>query len=93
VRLKPAAEFSFFVAIPTMSAAFAHDLIEVAGQLSPTRSLEIAVGLATAFLSSLIVIKPFLTFVGKSGFAPFAWYRIALGAALLIAIGAGWLRA
>ena len=87
-----AAEFSFFVAIPTMSAAFAHDLIEVAGQLSPTRSLEIAVGLATAFLSSLIVIKPFLTFVARSGFAPFAWYRIALGVALLVAIGAGWVR-
>jgi undecaprenyl-diphosphatase len=88
-----AAEFSFFVAIPTMSAAFAHDLVEVAGQLSPTRSLEIAVGLVTAFLSSLIVIKPFLKFVGRSGFAPFAWYRIALGAALLMAIGAGWMRA
>lgn len=87
-----AAEFSFFVAIPTMSAAFAHDLVEVAGQLSPTRSLEIAVGLATAFLSSLIVIKPFLTFVGRAGFAPFAWYRIALGVALLTAIGAGWVR-
>jgi undecaprenyl-diphosphatase len=87
-----AAEFSFFVAIPTMSAAFAHDLIEVAGQLSLTRSLEIAIGLATAFLSSLIVIKPFLTFVGRSGFAPFAWYRIALGVALLVAMGAGWVR-
>lgn len=87
-----AAEFSFFVAIPTMSAAFAHDLIDVAGQLSPTRSLEIAVGLVAAFLSSLIVIKPFLMFVGRAGFAPFAWYRIVLGVALLTAIGAGWVR-
>lgn len=88
-----AAEFSFFVAIPTMSAAFAHDLIEIAGQLSPARSLEIAVGLVMAFLSSLLVIKPFLAFVGRSGWAPFAWYRIALGIALLAAIGAGWVRA
>ena len=87
-----AAEFSFFVAIPTMSAAFAHDLIEVGGHLSATRSLEIAVGLVMAFISSLIVIKPFLAFVGRSGFAPFAWYRIALGMALLVAIGAGWVR-
>jgi undecaprenyl-diphosphatase len=87
-----AAEFSFFVAIPTMSAAFAHDLVEVAGHLSPTRSLEIAVGLVMAFLSSLIVIKPFLAFVGRSGFAPFAWYRIALGVALLAAIRSGWVR-
>ena len=88
-----AAEFSFFVAIPTLSAAFAHDLLDVAGQLSPERSLEIAVGLATAFLSSLFVIKPFLAFVGRAGWAPFAWYRIALGVALLVAIGGGWVRA
>lgn len=87
-----AAEFSFFVAIPTMSAAFAHDLVEVAGHLSAERSLEIAVGLVMAFLSSLIVIKPFLAFVTRSGFAPFAWYRIALGVALLVAMGAGWVR-
>ena len=45
-----------------------------------------------AFISSLLVIKPFLAFVGRSGFAPFAWYRIALGVALLVAIGAGWVR-
>jgi undecaprenyl-diphosphatase len=87
-----AAEFSFFVAIPTMSAAFAHDLLDVAGHLSPTRSLEIAVGLVAAFLSSLLVIKPFLSFVGRMGWAPFAWYRIALGTALLTAIGTGWVR-
>ena len=87
-----AAEFSFFVAMPTMSAAFAHDLLGVAGHLSLERSLEIAVGLVMAFLSSLLVIRPFLAFVGRSGWAPFAWYRIALGVALLAAIGAGWVR-
>lgn len=87
-----AAEFSFFVAIPTMSAAFAHDLIEVVAHLTPARGLEIAVGLAMAFVSSLFVIKPFLAFVARSGWAPFAWYRIALGAGLLVAIGAGWVR-
>ncbi len=87
-----AAEFSFFVAIPTMSAAFAHDLLDIAGHLSPERSLEIAVGLVTAFVSSLLVIRPFLAFVARSGWAPFAWYRIALGIALLVAIGGGWVR-
>jgi undecaprenyl-diphosphatase len=87
-----AAEFSFFVAIPTMSAAFAHDLVEIAAHLTPARSLEIAVGLVTAFVSSLFVIKPFLAFVARSGWAPFAWYRIALGAGLLVAIGTGWVR-
>ena len=87
-----AAEFSFFVAIPTMSAAFAHDLLEIAPHLTPARGLEIAVGLAMAFVSSLFVIKPFLAFVGRSGWAPFAWYRIALGAGLLVAISSGWVR-
>jgi undecaprenyl pyrophosphate phosphatase UppP len=88
-----AAEFSFFLAIPTMSAAFLHDLLQVSDQLSPSRSLEIGVGLATAFLSSFIVIKPFLAFVARAGFARFAWYRIALGVGLLAAMGAGWVRA
>jgi undecaprenyl-diphosphatase len=87
-----AAEFSFFLAMPTMTAAFAHDLLGVRHQLSPERSLEIGVGLVMAFLSSLLVIRPFLQFVRRAGFAPFAWYRIALGAALLAAIGAGWMR-
>jgi undecaprenyl-diphosphatase len=87
-----AAEFSFFLAIPAMTAAFAHDLLQVAGQLSTARSLEIAVGLITAFLSSVIVIKPFLAVVGRSGFAPFAWYRIGVGVVLLTTIAAGWVQ-
>jgi len=78
--------------MPTMTAAFAHDLLEVRHQLSTARALDIGVGLAMAFLSSLVVIKPFLNFVRRSGFAPFAWYRIALGVALLAAIAAGWMR-
>ena len=87
-----AAEFSFFLAIPTMTAAFAHDLLDVRHNLSASRALEIGVGLSMAFVSSLLIIRPFLSFVRRSGFAPFAWYRIALGIVLLVAIAAGWLR-
>ena len=86
-----AAEFSFFLAMPTMTAAFAHDLFEVRHQLSPDRALEIGIGLVAAFLASLAVITPFLLFVRRSGFAPFAWYRIGVGLAILAAIAAGWL--
>jgi undecaprenyl-diphosphatase len=68
-----AAEFSFFVAIPTMTAAFAHELLEVRQQMTSERGAEIAVGFALAFLSSLVIIKPFLGFVRRAGFAPFAW--------------------
>jgi undecaprenyl-diphosphatase len=45
-----------------------------------------------AFISSLLVIRPFLHFVRRSGFVPFAWYRIALGGAILVAIASGWMR-
>jgi len=88
-----AAEFSFFLAIPTMTAAFAHDLLEVRSQLSPGRALELTVGLVAAFVASLLVVKPFLGFVRRSGFAGFAWYRIILGIALLGAIALGWMSA
>jgi undecaprenyl-diphosphatase len=81
-----AAEFSFFLAMPTMAGAFAHDLWEVRHQLTPDRSAEIAVGFVMAFLAALVVVRPFLRFVGRSGFAPFAWYRIVAGLAILAAL-------
>jgi undecaprenyl-diphosphatase len=42
-------------------------------------------------VAAALVVKPFLSFIGRSGFAPFAWYRIVAGVALLAAIAAGWL--
>jgi undecaprenyl-diphosphatase len=86
-----AAEFSFFLAMPTMVGAFAYELLQVRDQLAPERAVEIAIGFVMAFLAALVVIKPFLRFVTQSGFAPFAWYRIALGIVIFGALGAGWL--
>ena len=86
-----AAEFSFFLAMPTMVAAFVHDLIEVRDQIAPERALEIAVGFVMAFVAAAVVVKPFLAVVKRSGFAPFAWYRITAGLALFAALSAGWL--
>ena len=86
-----AAEFSFFLAMPTMIAAFAHSLLKVRHQLSSDRAAEIAVGFIMAFVASVLVVRPFLAFVRRRGFAPFAWYRIAIGLALFIAIAARWL--
>jgi len=85
-----AAEFSFFLAMPIMMAAFGHEFLEVRHELSSARAAEIGVGLVMAFLSSLVIIKPFLGFVQRSGFAPFAWYRIAIGVLLLVAAARGW---
>jgi len=88
---RAAAEFSFFVAMPTMMGAFAHDAWEVRHLLSTERAIEISVGFVMAFLAALVVVRPFVQFVSRSGFAPFAWYRIAAGIALLTAVAAGWL--
>ena len=86
-----AAEFTFFLAMPTMAAAFAKNLLEVRHDLGRERGLEIAVGFVMAFIASALVVKPFLRYVKRSGFAPFAWYRIVFGAALLAAFAAGWM--
>ncbi len=91
---RAAAEFSFFLAMPTMVAAFIYDayLLQQSGfGVSDQRIAEIAVGFVFAFISALIVVKPFLDYVTRVGFAPFAWYRIGLGALLLVALYAGWL--
>ncbi len=86
-----AAEFSFFLAIPTLTAAFAKSLLEVRGQLGVERLMEISVGFLFAFLASVAVMRPFIRFVARSGFAPFAWYRIVVGVGIFGAIAAGWL--
>lgn len=87
---RAAAEFSFFLAMPTMAAAFVHDLMELQAQTVTTeRIVVIAVGFVAAFFAALLVVKPFLDFVSRAGFWPFAWYRIGLGAFLLILLGLG----
>jgi undecaprenyl-diphosphatase len=78
-----AAEFSFFLAMPAMAAAFGHDLLEARHNLGAGRASEIAVGFVMAFISSALVVRPFLNIVRRSGFAVFAWYRIVLGIVLL----------
>jgi undecaprenyl-diphosphatase len=87
---RAAAEFSFFLAMPTMVGAFAHDLFEVRDQLDPARAGEIAVGFALAFAAALLVVKPFLNVVSRFGFEPFALYRIAAGVLLFVAVVSGW---
>ena len=86
-----AAEFSFFLAMPTMVGAFVHDLWEVRAELGAERAVEIAIGFVTAFLAAVVVVRPFLRYVARSGFAPFAWYRIVAGIAILAAMWAQWL--
>jgi undecaprenyl-diphosphatase len=88
---RAAAEYSFFLAMPTMVGAFVYKLVDIRDSLVADQAVEIGVGFVMAFFAALIVVKPFLNYVGRSGFAPFAWYRIAAGLALFAALAAGWL--
>ena len=80
---KAATEFSFFLAIPIMFAATLFDLAKTAGSLTAADVPVFATGFVVSFLSALIVVKAFLTYVSRHSFAVFAWYRILFGAALL----------
>ena len=78
------AEFSFFLAIPTMLGASVYDTYKNWKTLDWQGGGLIAVGFVVAFLSALVVVKPFVRFISRHGFGVFAWYRIAIGALALV---------
>lgn len=88
---RAAAEFSFFLAMPTMAAVFASDFLDIKDHITGDRAAAIAVGFVAAFISSLLVVKPFLEYVTRHGFMPFAGYRILAGAAVLGLLAMGYL--
>jgi undecaprenyl-diphosphatase len=81
---RAATEFSFFLSIPVMFAATLYDLFKSRGALSAADAPVFAVGFVVAFVSALVVVKGFLRYVSHHSFAAFAWYRLALGALLLL---------
>lgn len=83
VDRRAATEFSFFLAIPTMFGATVYDLYKNRGTLNFDDAQVIAVGFITAFLAALLVVRALIGFVSRHGFAPFAWYRILVGALML----------
>ena len=78
-----AAEFSFFLAMPTMLGAVVYDLYKNWATLTWDHGGIIALGFAAAFVSAMMVVGAFVRFISRHGFAVFAWYRIALGALAL----------
>jgi undecaprenyl-diphosphatase len=86
---RAAAEFSFFLAIPTMSGAFAYDLYKNWEQMSGNNTLIVAVGFVSSFVAGWIVVKTFLDYVAHHGFALFAWWRVAVGTLGLIGLALG----
>ena len=79
-----ATEFSFFLAIPVMFAATLYDLLKSWGTLSAADVPFFATGFLVAFVSAVVVVRGFLTYVSRHSFAIFAWYRIVFGLALLL---------
>jgi len=82
VERKAAAEFTFFLAVPTMLGASVYELYKEGGGLSRGDELLIAVGFVVSFVVALGVVTTFIAFIGRFGLKPFGWYRIASALAL-----------
>lgn len=84
---RSAAEFSFWLAMPTMVGAFAYEIYKSRGELALGGNVAVtAVGFAFSFIFGWIVVKTFLGYVQRHSFALFAWWRILLGAGGLAAL-------
>jgi undecaprenyl-diphosphatase len=86
---KAAAEFSFFLAIPTMVGAFAYDFYKSHGDMTMNNLGLIAIGFVVSFITAIIVVKTFLNYVTRHGFTLFAWWRVIVGSLGLIALALG----
>ena len=88
-----AAEFSFFLAVPTMFAATAkkgYDYLKVGGSCTSEEINLLIVGNVVAFIVALLAIKSFIGYLNKHGFKMFGWYRIVVGATILILMAIGY---
>jgi undecaprenyl-diphosphatase len=86
---RAAAEFSFFLAMPTMAGAFAYDLFKNYKLMTADNLTLVAVGFITAFVAALIVVRTLLDYVSSRGFKLFAWWRVIVGTLGLIALALG----
>lgn len=87
---RSAAEFSFFLSMPTMAGAFAYDLMINRDLLDAAAAGNVAIGFVCAFLSALVVVRVLLSYVSAYGYGLFAWWRIIVGSVVLLALSAGW---
>ncbi len=86
---RAAAEFSFFLSMPTMAGAFAYDLYKNRDVLDVSALNEIAVGFVMAFITAVLVVKWVLGYVSKHGYALFGWWRIIIGSIALVFLISG----
>ena len=85
---RTAADFSFFLAIPTLAGATALQLYKHHDQIEPGMIGNILIGGVISFVVAIVVVKLFVAFVQRHGFTPFGWYRIIAGTAALVWLGA-----
>lgn len=86
VEKRAAAEFSFFLAMPTMVGAFAYDLYKNRDILSAADLPVIGIGFIVAFVTALFVVRHLLDYVSRNGYALFGWWRLLVGGVGLIAL-------
>lgn len=86
---KAAAEFSFFLAIPTMLGAGALDLYKGWRLIDGSLAIDIAVASVAAFVTAIIVVRAFVAYIARHDFTPFGWYRIVAGVVMLGLLAAG----
>jgi undecaprenyl-diphosphatase len=86
---RAAAEFSFFLAIPTMIGAFAYDFYKGRADMTTDHLGIVAIGFVVSFVTAIVVVKAFLSYVTRNGFTFFAWWRVIVGTLGLIALALG----
>jgi undecaprenyl-diphosphatase len=86
---KNAAEFSFFLAVPTMLAASVLEMYKTAGSITAENIGILLLGNVVAFVVALLAIKGFITFLTKHGFRVFGYYRILVGVVILVLLMLG----
>lgn len=87
-----AAEFTFLLAVPTMTAAAFYELWKYRHALNESAAIQLAIGFVAAYFAAWLVVKWFIRFVQNHTFEGFAWYRIAFGAAIFSLITNGFLK-
>jgi len=87
---KAATEFSFFLAVPTLVAAGAYDLLKHRELFSASDLPMFGVGSVAAFVSAFVVVRWLIRYVATHDFKPFAWYRIVFGILVLLTAYFGW---
>jgi undecaprenyl-diphosphatase len=86
---RAAAEFSFFLAIPTMLGVFVFELFKSRNELTSDNLVLVGVGFVTAFVIALFVVRSLLDYVSRHGFTVFAWWRVIIGTLGLIGLALG----